>query len=212
MSYQQNSQDQSTAQVIALAGILQSAYLVEQIATAGSAPAESINPSINSLFQFNAQTPAAVYGGVHGIQLGLRLLSEILSDSTTAQYRVTIRYALAILYLQKKLSANADMLSIVRSRLDHTALKSTHFTNNINEVSSSIAAIYQDTISTFKYRIQITGSMQQLQNPINANNIRALLLAGIRASVLWRQSGGHRWHLFFSRKRLLKTTNNTLKQ
>jgi high frequency lysogenization protein len=210
LNNQKQSYSATTGQVIAMAGILQSAYLVDQIAKQGSTPAESMNPSINSLFQFDAQSPAAVYGGVHGIQLGLRLLRDILTEKNAAQYRSTIRYALGMLYLQKKLAAHPDMLSIIRSRLDHAVLKSTHFTNNINEISSSISAIYQDTVSTFKFRIQITGSMQQLQNPTNSNNIRALLLAGIRAAVLWRQTGGHRWHLFLSRKRLLNEAKRLL--
>ena len=31
-----------------------------------------------------------------------------------------------------------------------------------------------------------------------------LLLAGIRSARLWRQLGGHRWQLVFSRRKLLK--------
>jgi len=36
-----------------------------------------------------------------------------------------------------------------------------------------------------------------------ANKIRTLLLAGIRAAVLWRQMGGNRWQLLFSRKDII---------
>ena len=46
--------------------------------------------------------------------------------------------------------------------------------------------------------------MQFLQNPRNAERIRALLLAGIRSATLWRQLGGNRWQLFFSRRKILK--------
>ena len=208
-NHQPTPEDSNINQVIALAGIVQCAYLVDQISKVGQAPTESLSPSINSLFQFDTETAADVYGGIHGIQLGLTVLNDVLSDNGAAKYRNTIRYALGILYLQKKLSANQDMLNVIRARLDHTALKYEHFTNNINDISASIAAIYQDTISTFRYRLQITGSMQQLQNPVNANTIRALLLAGIRAAVLWRQLGGRRWHLFLSRKRLLQATRET---
>ncbi|WP_243260442.1 DUF489 family protein, partial [Pseudomonas aeruginosa] len=37
----------------------------------------------------------------------------------------------------------------------------------------------------------------------NAARIRALLLAGIRSARLWRQLGGSRWQMVFSRRRLL---------
>jgi len=45
--------------------------------------------------------------------------------------------------------------------------------------------------------------MRYLQQSTNAARIRALLLAGIRSARLWRQLGGHRWQLLFSRRKLL---------
>ncbi|MEE8058082.1 MAG: high frequency lysogenization protein HflD [Pseudomonadales bacterium] len=200
-----STSNRNSAQVIALAGVLQSAYLVDQIARTGDFPLESYNPSINSLFQFEADSPESIYGGIHGIDLGLRVLLNILGGSNTGEYRSIIRYALGILYLQKKLSCNEELMDIIHSRLQHTSLKADHFTDNLQAVASSIASIYQDTLSHFKFRIQVSGSMQQLQNPQNVDNIRALLLAGLRAAVLWRQVGGKRWHLFISRQRLLQT-------
>ncbi len=47
--------------------------------------------------------------------------------------------------------------------------------------------------------------MRHLQQTDNAAKIRALLLAGIRSARLWRQLGGHRWQLIFSRRKLLAT-------
>lgn len=205
-----SSLNRQSAQLIGLAGILQSAVLVDQIARTGNAPPESYNPSINSLFQFDAASPEAIYGSIHGVDLGLRSLMDILGGSKTVEYRSVIRYALGILYLQKKLSSNHQLMEIVHSRLKHSALKAEHFSDGLPAVASSIAAIYQDTLSQLKFRIQINGNAQQLQNPQNADNIRALLLAGIRAAVLWRQMGGKRWHLFFSRQRLLSTAENLL--
>ena len=204
--------NQSTliSQTLALAGVLQSAYLVDQIARTGNAPAESFNPSINSLFQFDAATAADVYGGVHGVKLGLRLINDILSGKHRSEYRTVVRYSIGMLHLEKKLSANDELLNIIRSRLEHTSLKAEHFSDNINSTTANIAAIYQDTLSTFKFRIQISGSAQQLQNSTNANNIRALLLAGIRAAVLWRQSGGKRWRLIINRNSIQSTARELL--
>lgn len=203
-----STDQQLTGQTIALAGILQSAYLVDQLARTGSAPAESLFPTINSLFEFDPDSPEQVYGSIHGIDLGLRILQDIMGGG--ANYRTVIRYALSLLYLQRQLSRKPELLSIIRSRLEHAALKSEHFASDPQSVAASIAAIYQDTISTFKYRIQVSGSLQQLQDQSNANNIRALLLAGIRAAVLWRQMGGKRWHLFLSRGKIVKTARALL--
>ncbi|MFA7553225.1 MAG: high frequency lysogenization protein HflD [Spongiibacteraceae bacterium] len=201
-----------TSQTLALAGILQSAYLVDMIARTGEAPVESLNPSINSLFKFNVETSEQVFGGCVGVKLGLQLLSDILGNSKHQQYSRVIRYALGILYLERKLSKNHEMLSIIRSRLEHAALKAEHFSDSKDSSAASIAAIYQDTISTFNYRLQISGSIQQLQNSKNTDNIRSLLFAGIRAAILWRQTGGKRWHLLMSRRRLLKTARELLQQ
>lgn len=201
---------QLTGQTIALAGLLQSAYLVDQIARTGSSPSESFYPTVNSLFAFDVDTPEQVFGSIHGIELGLRLLQDILMGSNNRPYRSIIRYTLGLIYLEKQLSRRRELLSIIRQRLQHTAVKAEHFAENPQSVASSIAAIYQDTLSTLRFRIQVTGSMQQLQNPANADNIRALLLAGVRAAVLWRQMGGKRWRLLFYRRKIARRARDLL--
>ena len=198
------------SQTIAIAGILQSVYMVDQIARTGEYPPESFNPSINSLFEFDATSVDAVFGGLHGVKLGLNIINDILGAESKSHNKAVIRYALGLLLLEKKLSRDEKLMTVIHQRLEHTAMKAEHFTNDASSTASSIAAIYQDTVSTFKYRIQINGSMQQLQNPANADNIRALLLAGIRSTVMWRQTGGRRWQLVFRRNSTLKMARDLL--
>jgi high frequency lysogenization protein len=50
----------------------------------------------------------------------------------------------------------------------------------------------------------VRGERSYLANLDNASRIRALLLAGIRAAVLWRQAGGNRWRLIVGRQALLR--------
>jgi high frequency lysogenization protein len=47
----------------------------------------------------------------------------------------------------------------------------------------------------------VSGEPVYLQNRDNVNKIRALLLSGIRAATLWRQTGGKRRQLLFFRSR-----------
>jgi len=197
------SQSSVIDQTIALAGILQAAYLVDQIARTGKANEQHIEPLIQSLFAFDADNTADIYGGTQNLDLGLRVANDIIRSNNSSDYAATTKYALGMLHLAGKLTKNHEMLAILRSRLEHSALKSEHFSSNISQLSSSLAAVYQDTISTFKYRIQVSGSMQQLQNTNNADLIRALLLTGIRSCVLWRQLGGRRWHLFLKKGTIL---------
>ena len=72
-----------------------------------------------------------------------------------------------------------------------------------DNVVSNIADIYSDTISTFQYRIQVTGNYNYLQQNRVANQVRALLLTAIRSAILWRQLGGSRWQFLFYRKPML---------
>jgi high frequency lysogenization protein len=123
-------------------------------------------------------------------------------DESGAQ---TLRYTLAMLQLEKRFAKRDDLLSIVHTRLKHAAYSADNFSNNINTISSNIAAIYQDTLSTLPYRIKVTGSAQHLNNPHVADLVRALLLCGVRAAFLWRQLGGSRLKLMLSRGELRDT-------
>ncbi|MCX2981230.1 lysogenization regulator HflD [Halieaceae bacterium IMCC14734] len=195
--------DRITQQVLALAGVTQVARLVDQVSKTGEYPAEFLTPVINSLFAFDADSTAAIYGGVVNLKLGLHNLSALLANRDGPENQELVKYVFSMLYLERKFAANPQMQDIVHSRLEHAAVKSEHFSSHVNEVCQSLSGIYQDTLSTFKFRIKVSGSAQQLENPLNADIIRALLLAGIRSAYLWNQLGGRRWQLMFQRRKLL---------
>lgn len=193
-------------QTIALAGVAQAARLVDQISKTGSYPIEFLSPSIHSLFAFDADSVEQVFGGISGVKLGLNNLSTLLASRQADENRDLVRYVFAMLYLERKFAADNAMMSVVRSRLEHTSFRADHFASHVNELCHSVSGIYQDTLSKLKFRIKVTGSTQHLHNPQNADIIRALLLAGIRSAFLWRQLGGRRWKLLLQRKQLLQAS------
>jgi len=197
-------------QTIAMAGVAQSARLVDQISKTGSYPIEFLAPSVNSLFAFDVESVEDVYGGLPGLKLGLNNLSSLLVSRQADENRDLVRYVFAMLYLERKFATDPAMMSVVHSRLEHTSFRAEHFANNVQEICHSVSGIYQDTLSKLKFRIKVTGSAQHLENPKNADIIRALLLAGIRAAVLWQQLGGNRWSLFWSRKKYVATAKKFL--
>ena len=67
-----------------------------------------------------------------------------------------------------------------------------------------IDILYQDHISPLQPRIIVRGDQSYLLNEDNAAKIRTLLLAGIRAAVLWRQLGGSKWKLFLTRSKYVE--------
>ena len=195
-------------QTIALAGVAQAARLVDQISKTGSYPLDFLESSIHSLFVFSPDSAVDLFGGISGVKLGLQNLSSLLADTKAQETHDLVRYVFSLLYLERKFAANTEMVSVVRSRLNHTSFRAEHFSNNVNELCHSISGIYEDTLSNHKFRIKVSGSAQHLQDPKKAQMIRTVLLAGVRSAFLWRQLGGHRWGLLLYRKKLLRSAQN----
>jgi high frequency lysogenization protein len=193
-------------QTIALAGVAQAARLVDQISKTGSYPLEFLTPSVHSLFTFEADSVEQVFGGISGVKLGLNNLSSLLASRQADENHDLVRYVFAMLYLERKFAADSAMMSVIHSRLEHASFRADHFASHVNELCHSVSGIYQDTLSKLKFRIKVTGSSQHLNNPQNADIIRALLLAGIRSGFLWRQLGGRLWKLLLHRKQLLQAS------
>ena len=152
-------------QTIALAGVVQTARLVDQISKTGSYPLEFLTPSINSLFEFDISSVEDVYGGIGGVKLGLNNLSSLLATRQADENHDLARYVFAILYLERKFASDSAMMSVVHSRLQHTSFRAEHFANNVNDLCHSVSGIYQDTLSKLKFRIKVNGSAQHLQDP-----------------------------------------------
>jgi len=198
-----NADDAARAQAVALAAVLECAVLVDQLARTGSAPAEETRALTDSLFRVEWESVDEVFGGLGNLARGLEQLEALLARAPGGEQGNVLRYAMALLHLGKQLGRDRERLAIIRSRLQHTGLKSEHFATSYDELAASLASIYQDTVSTYRFRIRVAGSAQHLQDERVAARIRALLLAGVRAAVLWRFVGGTRPGLLFGRGRLL---------
>ncbi len=190
--------------LIALAGVFEAAALVDRLAKTGQVQEGALGCMLGSLLVRNPRDTLEVYGGDHlNLRDGLRALASALERNPQNLPRESLRYALNLLALQRQLDKRGDMLEVIGKRLQQIDSQAQMFGIAHDNVVSACAALYQDTLSTFRLRIQVHGEMQHLQNTRNAEKIRALLLAGIRSAMLWRQLGGHRWQLLFSRRKLL---------
>ncbi|UTF60313.1 high frequency lysogenization protein HflD [Gilvimarinus sp. DA14] len=197
---------------LAAAGIMQATTLVDQLARTGFTPTDAYRCSINSLFQLNPADTLSVYGGsVDDLRLGLEALRDLLISSRQLQNH-TVRYSAGILHLQGRLSKRRDMLGVIASRLEQAAQQAEHFDVTHENVIANIADIYSATLSQFRFRIQVAGDPNFLQQQRVANQVRALLLAAIRSATLWRQVGGSRLQIIMQRKRLLAETESLLRQ
>ncbi|GAA5523598.1 high frequency lysogenization protein HflD [Microbulbifer aestuariivivens] len=193
-------------QALALAGIFQAAVLVERLAKTGTAPQDELETAIHSLFQLNPARTEDVFGGAEKVLPGLRVARQLLKTRRHPEYADCLRYVLSIIYLQRQLGKSADLLAIIGARLEKARVQAEHFSPTHENVFSNLASIYSDTLSTFRFRIQVLGDFNFLQQQRIANQIRTMLFAGVRAATLWRQLGGSRLHLIFQRKKLLAAT------
>ncbi|WP_447749683.1 high frequency lysogenization protein HflD [Pseudomonas nicosulfuronedens] len=191
-------------QIIALSGVFEAASLVDRLARTGQIPEAPLGCMLGSLLVRDPKTTLDVYGGdTANLREGFRALVSALERDPNSLQREPLRYALALIGLERQLNKRPDMLDIMGTRLDQIQQQVQHFGLVHENVIASCAGLYQDTLSTFRQRIQVHGDMRHLQINANAARIRALLLAGIRSARLWRQLGGNRWQMLFSRKKML---------
>ena len=195
---------------IALAGVFQACALVQQIATRGTANSAVIETSIESLFRFDASSTEDVFGGLPGISTGLRTLKDQLSNARNERDMEITRYVISLLVLERNLNRNPAMLETVTTRLKEIESSLEYFDLGHDTIFAKLGGLYQDTISTLGPRVMVNGEQSWLSNETNASKIRALLLAGIRSAVLWRQCGGSRWQILFSRKKYLQQCEQLL--
>ncbi|MES2674428.1 MAG: high frequency lysogenization protein HflD [Pseudomonadota bacterium] len=195
---------------LALAGIVQATILVEQIAKTGYVQPEAYKCTIESLLDLNPASTLAVYGGsVQNLRLGLESLRDMLQGQH--KHQDAMRYCLGALHLQKKLVNNKSMLKLLGSRLEQAAQQAEHFSSIHENVIGNLGDIYSATISTFRFRIQVMGDQSYLSQARVAHQIRALLLAAIRSTTLWRQLGGNRWQLLLQRKAIAACVDELLR-
>jgi high frequency lysogenization protein len=186
-------------QTLALAGIYQAASLVKQIANEGKANNAQVESSLETLFRFDANTVEEVYGSIAGVSHGLKVLSQQLKDKTSRDIDIT-KYVVSLIMLESKLAKNSGMLDEIDKRLKSIESQFEFFSLGHENTYTKLGELYKDTISTLGPKIIVSGEQPHLSNERNASKVRALLLAGIRSAVLWRQCGGSRWQFLFGRK------------
>jgi high frequency lysogenization protein len=190
-----------TNQTIALAGLSLSAQLVRNIARTGSADYDDLETAIASLLKINADSVPEVYGGLKNLKGALLLLERQLGSPDTVDTELA-RYAAALVYLEAKYRRQEAMQKAVRLGIERATAQSAHFGITHENVLAGLADLYQNNISQLTPRIVVVGEQAYLENKANANKIRALLLAGIRAAWLWRQCGGSRLGFMLNRRKL----------
>lgn len=192
--------DNLSEDVIALAGAFQAATLVRQAATQGNVDPAAFRTCIDSVFRLDAKSAIDVFGDLANLGPGLRALRDHLGRRSGHPNAEITGYVIALMFLERKLVRSPPMLDALRRGIGSlNALYQTSPTDP--EVISALAQLYTNSVSRLNPRILVHGAPEHLNDNETADRIRALLLAGMRATVLWRQVGGGRLRLLFGRKR-----------
>ncbi|HMA20139.1 MAG TPA: high frequency lysogenization protein HflD [Gemmatimonadaceae bacterium] len=194
--------------VIALAGVLQAAGLVRNLAVRGQIDATAMRISLASIFKIDADNAADVFGGVANLRFGLEtLVAQVESGQRdTGLTRLLIN----IMRLERVLAGRSDVLRALRDGIETIGRDPADA--DFGAAIPRLAQLYANTLSTLRPRILVEGTPRFLTDPANVDRIRALLLAGIRSTVLWRQVGGSNWRLFFRHRQYAMMARGLLAQ
>ena len=195
---------------LAFAGICQAALAVQQLARKGEMSPETLaEPLYNSLLMVNADNTESVYGSRSVLAPGLKVLQGQLNGNDAKDVEQT-QYVVRMLQLERLLMKNTEALKKLGSGIDQIVRQKNEFNFEHYRIVENLAGLYSDVISPLGPRIQVHGNPNLLKQPHIQHQIRALLLAGVRSAVLWRQRGGKRRQIIFSRSKILQATQMLL--
>ena len=197
---------------IALAGVCQAALLVQQIARNSQLDNTALEASLNSLVKVDADSTDDVFGGIKNLKIGFRVLTMQLGHKAQSKDAEITRYIAGILQLERKLASKSAKMNELGERINQLQRQQSLYSIDDAQMLKNIASVYTDIISKLGPRIQVAGNPALLKQPAIQDKVRALLLAGIRAAVLWRQLGGKRRQILFSRQKILSGAEMALQR
>lgn len=198
-------------QTIALAALHLAAATVQEIATRGTCNQDDLETCVGSLLKIDSDSALGIYGSLGNIHNGLKKLSRQLSGQRDLDPDL-MRYTTSLIYLEKSLNSSPLMQKAITEGIEKATAQSEVFPLLHENIFASLGDLYQSTISTLQPRIIVRGEEIYLTNSENQNKIRTLLLAGIRAALLWRQCGGKRWKVIFQRRKIVDSCQQLLQK
>jgi high frequency lysogenization protein len=197
---------------IALAGMYQAVKLVQQTAQGERRDADATRASIKSILNTDPESAAAVYGDSRALITGLEIVTGQLANDSKQRDMALTGYVITLMHLERKLTRQSELMKNLADGIERIKGEVIAVDDVGPDIIAALAEVYKDTVSTLQPRIMVQGEESVLRNTESKNMIRALLLAGMRAAVLWRQRGGNRIKLIFQRKQILDCCEELLRE
>lgn len=200
-------------QTLTFAAICQIAAMVQTLARKGTIDESQLKIMLESIVITSPDNTLAVYGGnLANIKAGLQLVIDHLGNDSKHKDPELTRYIVSLVNLERRLNKKPAQLNALGERIEQVKRQTEHYHIVSSQVLNSLASIYSDLISPLGARIQVAGDPNILKTESNQFKVRALLLAGIRSAVLWRQVGGKRRNILFARSKILECAQQLLNE
>ncbi|QTH64087.1 high frequency lysogenization protein HflD [Psychrosphaera ytuae] len=196
--------DNARNQTIAMAAICQAALMIQEAAKGQSIDYDALKVLMEGVLQTDPNCIEDVYPDLSKLERGSALLVHQLSGQATAKDVEVTRYLAGIMSLTKKVMASQQVASQLSQFIEDVQRRLDHFELTSPSIIDNYADAYSQIISPIGQKIKVIGSPAVLKQPSVQNLVRALLLTGVRAAVLWRQYGGKRRQFIFGRNTILR--------
>lgn len=202
-------------EAIALAALFQCCSQIYRVANTGYQDDNALACLMRSIVVTNPKTIEDIYS-LDNLKVGFSQIIDSFDKGNVAKTINTIeitKMALKIISLSIQLMRNGKVFDRLSFEIDDISqrilLEHENFLEadtsviNSSEIIHQFGTLYKSLISPNFSKLLIYGNEQCLRAPENQEKIRALLLAGIRAVILWRQVGGRRRFLVFRRNQIV---------
>ncbi|MCE5394177.1 MAG: DUF489 family protein [Acidithiobacillus sp.] len=194
--------------------MLRASLAVQKQARQGYADDHQLRLAVQSILAQEAPDSIAALAGLDGLRPGLELLCPFLyRGPAEPQEAEILRYTLSLAKLGRRLLRHPQAFARVEQGIRQARRQLDHFNDLLHpSVLAGLAETYAEGIGSLRPRIIVTGESRFLSREEDATRIRTFLLAGVRATVLWHQSGGRIWNTLLERESLCGRSRYFLSQ
>ena len=203
------------SETIALGALFQSATQIQRVARSGAVDEHAIAPLMRALVITTPQTIEDIYAPKRLLPgLNQLLTSLIPKEAATPKNAELIKIAFSMINLESNLEQQPMVFDQLDKEIDRLRADVLRLHPDYEDAADNIvldydvirmySRIYSNLISPNFPKLIIYGEEAYLRRPEFQEMIRALLLAGIRAALLWHQVGGKRYSMMFRYKDMIE--------
>lgn len=211
------------SETIALAAIFQSAAQIQRVARKGEVDEAAIAPLMRAIVVTNPNTIEDIYEPKNLIPGLTQIMTSISpNDHDSPSNAELVKMAFSIVGLESNLdrqsTVSRDLSNEVDRLRDNVLLLHTDYLDADNrilldyDIIKMYSNVYSTLISPNFPKLIVYGEEEYLRRTEFQEMIRALILSGIRASILWRQVGGKRYSLMFKYKDIMGCANKLIRE